>query len=160
MVRFVKLFSLSTSAVGIAIQPVIYQHVSELPAVVAAIVGGMAGFFIFITPVLLHIVTKRYVTLMTCNEQTCEFTATTYSLFLREKQHKFTPAQVTVPNVPGIFTTIRVDNKLPLFIDPNLFTDRRYFVQLMKYDEPLEWEIHSDGKTDGTAKKGGQPPSE
>lgn len=145
MVRFVKLFSLSTSAVGISLQPYIYQNVADLPLLVAAAVTGVTSFFIFLTPVLLHIVTKRYVIEMSLNEQTGKYTATTYSLFLRLKKLQFTSDQVSIPNMPGIFTTIRV-NKIPLFVDPNLFTDRRYFIKLMGYDEPMEWELNPEEK--------------
>jgi len=144
MVRFVKLFSLSTSAVGISLQPYIYQNVADLPLFVAAAVTGVASFFIFLTPVLLHIVTKRYVIEMSLNERTGKYTATTYSLFLRLKKLEFTSDQVSAPNMPGIFTTIRVNNKIPLFVDPNLFTDRSHFIKLMGYDAPMEWEMNPD----------------
>lgn len=141
MVRLVKLFSLSTSVVGIALQPFLYKQVSDLHWALAAMVGGVAGFFVFVTPVLLHVVTKRYVTQMYLDRNSGVFTATTYTLLLRERDHVFTAADVAVPTVPGIFTTVKIRDKVPLFIDPNLFLDRDAFVLMMKYDEPLDWEI-------------------
>ena len=141
MVRFVKLFSLSTSAVGISLQPAIYQNVLSMHWALAMVVGGTASFFIFITPLLLNLVTKRYVTSIYLEPKTGTFTATTYTFFLSEREHSFTPEQVEVPRVPGLFTSIRVNGKVPLFIDPDLFLSREAFIRMMKYDEPLDWEI-------------------
>ena len=145
-VRIVKVFSLSTSVAGICLQPFIYTKVSALPVVLAVAVGGFASFFIFLTPVLLHLISKRYVTQMTLDSHTGEYTATTYTFFLRKKIHRFTADDVAVPNVPGLFTSVRVHG-VPLFIDRDLFTDRRYFVELFKYADPLEWEIISENLT-------------
>jgi len=145
-VRIVKVFSLSTSVAGICLQPFIYTKLSALPVVLAVAVGGFASFFIYLTPVFLHLVSKRYVTEITLDAITGEYSATTYTFFLRKKVHRFTADDVMVPNVPGLFTSIRVHG-VPLFIDRDLFTDRRYFVQLFKYTDPLEWEIVSEGLT-------------
>ena len=141
-----KVFSLSTSVAGVCLQPFIYNKLSALPVVLAVAVGGFASFFIFFTPVLLHLISKRYVTEMTLDPVTGHYTAKTYTFFLRKKIHRFTADDVTVPNVPGLFTSIRV-NGVPLFIDRDLFTDRRHFVQLFKYTNPLDWEIVSKGST-------------
>ena len=143
-VRIVKVFSLSTSIVGICLQPFIYTKLSALPVILAVAVGGFASFFIYLTPVLLHLVSKRYVTQMTLDPFTGQYAATTYTFFLRKKVHRFTADDVSVPNVPGLFTSIRVRG-VPLFIDRDLFTDHRHFVQLFKYTDPLEWEIVSEG---------------
>lgn len=145
-VRIVKVFSLSTSIAGICLQPFIYKKLSALPVMLAVAVGGFASFFIYLTPVLLHLVSKRYVTEMTLDPVSREYTATTYTFFLRRKIHRFTVDDVTVPNVPGLFTSIRVHG-VPLFIDRDLFTDHRHFIELFKYTDPLEWEIVSEGLT-------------
>jgi len=145
-VRIVKVFSMSTSVAGICLQPFIYKKLSALPVILAVAVGGFASFFIYLTPVLLHLISKRYVTEMTLDPITGDYTATTYTFFLRKKIHRFTADDVSVPNVPGLFTSIRVRG-VPLFIDRDLFTDHRHFVQLFKYANPLEWEIVSEGLT-------------
>lgn len=157
-VRIVKVFSLSTSVAGICLQPFIYTKLSALPVVLAVAVGGFASFFIYLTPWLLHLVSKRYVTQITLDPVTAEYTATTYTFFLRKKVHRFTAGDVSVPNVPGLFTSIRVRG-VPLFIDRDLFTDRRHFVQLFKYTDPLEWEIVSEGLTPDNDKDLDKPSS-
>lgn len=156
-VRIVKVFSLSTSVAGICLQPFIYQKLSALPVILAVAVGGFASFFIYLTPVLLHLISKRYVTEMTLDPVSGDYTATTYTFFLRKKTHRFTADDVTVPNVPGLFTSIRVHG-VPLFIDRDLFTDPQHFVQLFKYTNPLEWEIVSEGVTPDNAKDSDKPP--
>lgn len=47
---------------------------------------GVVGFFTFVTPVLLHVITKKYVTEITYDESTEEYTATTISFFLTKIQ--------------------------------------------------------------------------
>jgi len=142
-VRIVKVFSLSTSVIGISLQPFIYQKLSALPVILAVAVGGFASFFIYLTPLLLHLVSKRYVTEMTLDPVSKEYTATTYTFFLRKKIHRFTVGDVTVPNVPGLFTSLRVHG-VPLFIDRDLFSDQSYFIELFKFNDPLDWEIVSE----------------
>jgi transmembrane protein 70 len=142
LVRFVKIFSISTSLMGISVQPLIYNQVADLHWALALMVGSVASFFVFVTPVLLHIITKRYVTRMYWDSETNKFSATTYSLFLRELEHNFIAEQVVVPSTPGIFTTILVNGgKTPLFLDPSLFVDKRALIHLLRYNEPLDWEI-------------------
>jgi len=143
-VRIVKVFSLSTSIAGICLQPFIYKKLSALPVALAIAVGGFASFFVYLTPVLLHLISKRYVTQMTLDSATGEYTAATYTFFLRKKVHRFTAGDVTVPNVPGLFTSIRVHG-VPLFIDRDLFTSESHFIQLFKYADPLDWEIVGEG---------------
>lgn len=83
----VKLFSLSTSVLGISAQPFLIEHGSKIvgPAGVVAMCT-MAGFFAFITPVLLHLVVKKYVIEMEHNPVTDEYTATTISLLMRKNK--------------------------------------------------------------------------
>jgi len=142
LVRFVKLFSITTSLMGIAVQPLIYNQVADLHWALALSLGGVTSFFIFITPLLLHIVTKRYVTHIYWHSDVDRFNAVTYSFLLRQLDHKFTSKEVISPSRPGLFTTVLVNGgKTPLFIDPSLFINKKAFVHLMKYNEPLDWEI-------------------
>lgn len=84
---------------GVVAQPILYEQADKLgsstPVIVA--VCGFVGFFTFVTPFLLHTITKRYVTEMTFDPQTQEYTATTISFFLRKSNLKFRVEDVTVP---------------------------------------------------------------
>ena len=48
--------------------------------------GAFMSFFTFATPLLVHYVSKKYVTEMYYNRMTDTYTAITYSLFLRKNQ--------------------------------------------------------------------------
>lgn len=82
----VKAFSLMTSIFGIATQPVILSRAFESEASIAIIIGSCTffGFFTFMTPMLLHVLTKKYVLTLQYYPETDSYTATTYSFFLNK----------------------------------------------------------------------------
>ena len=88
-IKLVKSFSLMTSVIGLGCQPLIYLKVSaagsaSLPFVVAG--GAFLSFFTFATPLLIHWVSKKYVTEMLYNRIENTYTAVTYSFLLRKKE--------------------------------------------------------------------------
>lgn len=85
-IRMVKVFSLATSLGGVVAQPILLEQASKIggtPMIVA--ICGFAGFFTFVTPLLLHLITKRYVTELHYDEGKKEYTASTIT-FLLQKQ--------------------------------------------------------------------------
>lgn len=85
-IRMVKVFSLATSLGGIVAQPILLEQASKIggtPMIVA--ICGFAGFFTFVTPLLLHLITKRYVTELHYDDAKKEYTASTIT-FLLQKQ--------------------------------------------------------------------------
>ena len=121
----VKIFSLSTSFAGLIAQPLLYEQADKMgsstPVIVA--VCGFVGFFTFITPFLLNLITKRYVTEMRYDPFTQEYTAVIITFFLRKKPITFKVEDVIVPEVPGMFTTFLVKTKemsrpASVFVDP------------------------------------------
>lgn len=64
-------------------------------------------------------------------------------------QTKFTPADVKVPEVPGMFTSIMVKDT-PLFLDPNSFENTDHYIKIMGYDKPIDFKLGLEEKTDGT----------
>lgn len=86
-IRAVKVFSLTTSAVGVTIQPMLIEQGSKLGGMpMVVFMCGFAGLFTFVTPLLLHFVTKKYVTQIAYDAARDEYTATTISFFLLRKQ--------------------------------------------------------------------------
>jgi len=77
-----------TSGVGLCIQPMVIQKAAEVGSSLAATIGvcTIAGFFTFITPVLIHLVTRKYVTSIEYNEKKDEYSATLISFFLKPKK--------------------------------------------------------------------------
>ncbi|XP_055627800.1 transmembrane protein 70 homolog, mitochondrial [Toxorhynchites rutilus septentrionalis] len=140
-IRAVKVFSLATSIGGIVAQPILLEQASKIggtPMIVA--VCGFAGFFTFITPFLLHLITKRYVTELHYDETTKEYAATTISFLMQRQQTKFKLDDVVVPEVPGMFSTFTVKNK-GLFVDPKLFADPTHYIKIMGYDKPIDFKF-------------------
>ncbi|KAK7504544.1 hypothetical protein BaRGS_00004030 [Batillaria attramentaria] len=140
MIKGVKIFSLSTSALGLCLQPYLYLSSEELPLALKFVMGGIVNFFIFINPFIIHYIAKKYVTDIHWNRETGVFTASKLSFFLRRKEIQFTAADVTVPDIPGMFTVLEVKGT-PLFLVPQDYLVRDAYVHLMGYDKPLEWEL-------------------
>lgn len=54
---------------------------------------------------------------------------------------------MTVPDVPGMFTSFLVKDKsskksIPLFVDPRLFADPTHYVKIMGYDKPIDFKLN------------------
>lgn len=145
MVKLVKGFSVSTSLIGLCVQPYLFANSGNYPLFVKIALGGTLSFFIFLTPLMLHFVTKRYVTKLYYNNDTGIFTGTTLTFFVHEKDTQFRQSDVTIPEIPGFFTTVKVNGK-PLFVDPTLFLNREGYIKLMGYDKPIDWRMPSEEK--------------
>ncbi|KAK2720884.1 hypothetical protein QYM36_004688 [Artemia franciscana] len=143
-VKNLKAFSFATSIAGITIQPIIFQKFHEIGFGASLSMAGIVGFFTFVTPYLIHTVTKRYVTEMIYDPTTDTYTAKTISFFLRKKEMTFTARDIEVPDVPGMFTTIKVHKK-PLLLTPDGFYSKKQYLRIMKLDVPLDFEIE-EGK--------------
>ncbi|KAH8322436.1 hypothetical protein KR067_004854 [Drosophila pandora] len=150
--KLVKFFSLSTSLAGLAAQPILLEQGMKIGGTgMAVFLCSVGGFFTFVTPLLLHFITKKYVTELHYNPQTEEYTATTISILLQKIKTKFRPNDVVVPEVPGMFTSFLV-NKRPLFVDPALFDDPEHYVKIMGYDKPIDFKLDLSVREDKTAK--------
>lgn len=81
----VKAFSLLTSCFGFAVQPLILQRAIETQSSTALLIGTFTfiGFFTLVTPVLLHLLTRKYIISLTYCPKTDTYTASTYSFFLK-----------------------------------------------------------------------------
>merc|ERR1719244_1343277 len=97
--------------------------------------GAFFSMFTFATPLLIHWVSKKYVTEMLYNRIENTYTAVTYSFLLRRKQITFKASDVTIPNIPGMFTTFQVNGN-SLFVDADSFQSAKHYGKLMGYDKP------------------------
>ena len=87
-IKLVKGFSLTTSFISIACQPVLMMnmHQANTNLAVMAGAGAFLSIFTFATPLLIHHISKKYVTELNYNKMEDSYTAITYSLFLRKKE--------------------------------------------------------------------------
>lgn len=145
-IKLVKTFSLMTSCIGLAFQPILYSYSStggSVGAVVAA--GAVISFFTLGTPLLIHSVSKKYVTKLYYNQVEDKYTAVVYNIFVRPRKIEFKLGDVQVPDIPGMFTTFKAKN-VALFVEGSLFNEPVHFGKIMGYDKPLNlrWDTESD----------------
>jgi len=142
-VHITKFFSLSSSLFGLCIQPYLLGQASAAhPAVIVAL-GSFVCFFTYVTPFLIHLITKRYVVFLHFEEETGTFTCTTLNFFLRRKLMTFKASDVVIPEIPGVFTSFLVKGT-PLFVNPQDFIDIEAYRSLMGYDKPLDLQLEED----------------
>lgn len=154
-IRSVKVFSLTTSFAGVIAQPMLYEQATKAGTSFPLVLGACSviGFFTFVTPFLLHYITKKYVTELHFDPKTQEYIATVISFFLVKQHIKFRVEDVTVPEVPGMFTSFLVKSKgqgkpVGLFVDPKLFDDPSHYVKIMGYDKPIDFRFEeAQGET-------------
>lgn len=157
-IKSVKVFSLSTSIAGLVAQPILYEKAAQLGSSTPVIVGicGFVGFFTFVTPFLIHLITKKYCTELYFDPATSEYTATIFNFFLVKKQIKFKVEDVHVPEVPGMFTSFIVNHKgsnpTSLFVDPKLFDDPYHYVKIMGFDKPMDFKLNLPAEDDSKKK--------
>lgn len=113
---------------------------------------GIVGFFTFVTPLLLHLVTKKYVTNMTFDPVKDEYTAETITFLLRKRKINFKIDDVKIPEVPGMFTSVLVKG-VPLFVDPRMFHDPEHYIKMMGYDKPIDFKLGLTEKEKDEEKK-------
>ncbi|XP_038211683.1 transmembrane protein 70 homolog, mitochondrial [Zerene cesonia] len=140
-IRSVKVFSVCSSIAGLCAQPILVKEASNIGSTSLLVaLCSVVGFFTFVTPILLHLVTKKYVTEMHYDPSTSTYRATTISFFLIPKKLDFTPDDVVVPDIPGMFTTMQAKGK-PLFIEARHFNDPLHYAKIMGYDKPLDFKL-------------------
>ncbi|XP_029929426.1 transmembrane protein 70, mitochondrial [Myripristis murdjan] len=140
-VRGVKMFSYTSSGASLCLMPHVMLNsglaLQSLP--VQAAFCGIIGFFTFLTPVLLHLVTKGYVVRLYHKADSDTYTAVTYNFLLMEKRTVFQQRQVRIPEVSKMFTTFYAD-KTGLLVNPDLFPLAHDYNHLMGYDQPFTFD--------------------
>nr|SVE75364.1 EOG090X0CKL [Daphnia dolichocephala] len=143
-VRAVKTFSFGTSLIGVGMQPMLYEHMSapesSLPLMVA--LYSAVGIFTFVTPFLIHFVTKKYVTDITFDPTTKEYSASVYRFLPTKRKINFKLEDVSVPDVPGAFTTLCVKN-IPVLCSPSDFLYPEHYIKFMGYDKPVNYQLRT-----------------
>jgi len=137
-VKVLKLFSISTSLVGIAAQPILYKALGTVHVAVLVSFGTFFCLFTYCTPFLFHWVLKRYVIRLTFDPSSQLFTAYTFNFIGREKTLTFSAKDVHVPDIGGAFTTLTAKG-VPLLINPTLFKDADVYSHLMGLDKPMDF---------------------
>ncbi|XP_072323642.1 transmembrane protein 70, mitochondrial [Scyliorhinus torazame] len=138
----VKFFSYSTSIFSLCVMPYVLLQSGlgiQSPALQIAFCGTM-GFFTFLSPTVLHLLTKGYVVRLYHDEKTDNYTAITYNVLLQQKKTVFHQKDVTVPGVSKMFTTFYANRK-SLLVNPVLFWHPNDYSHLMGYDQPFSFNL-------------------
>lgn len=62
-------------------------------------------------------------------------------------QTEFTPDDVVIPEVPGMFTSFKVKGKA-LFLDPRYFEKPEHYSKIMGYDKPMDFKLYESPPDD------------
>jgi transmembrane protein 70 len=114
-----KILSLTSSAFGISLLPLISDTVNSSSILAKIIVFGTTSFFIFVTPLLSIYLTKRYVNNIYYDKEKEILTLEQYNFFMMKKCEKIKLSDLYVPELPGLFSTIK-----------NKKTNNAYFIEL------------------------------
>ena len=134
---------MSSSVIGLGLQPYLYTALLEHSPLIKGLMGGVVGTFVVVTPLLIHSITRRYVTNMYYNPVDGEFTVDTLTFFVGRKRETFTAADVSSEVMASMFSNLEVKGR-PLLIDPSCFSDREAYIKLMGYDKPMDLNLKAD----------------
>uniref|UniRef100_A0A8B9QCJ5 Transmembrane protein 70 n=1 Tax=Apteryx owenii TaxID=8824 RepID=A0A8B9QCJ5_APTOW len=141
----VKFFSYSTSIFNLFMMPYIMLKtgIGFESLLVQAAFYGLIGFFTFITPVTLHILTKGYVIRLYYKAEMDTYTAITYNAILAEKATVFHQKDVKIPDISKMFTTFYAKTK-SMLVNPMLFPNPQDYEHLMGYDKPFYFDLEEE----------------
>ncbi|KAG2458493.1 TMM70 protein, partial [Polypterus senegalus] len=138
----VKFFSYSSSMFSICVAPYLFLKtgIGVDSLALQVVFCGIIGFFTFLTPVLLHMITKGYVVRLYHSPQTDIYTAVTYSALLSETKTVFHQKDVQVPDVSKMFTSFYAKKK-SMLVNPMLFEVPSDYSHLMGFDKPFLFDL-------------------
>ncbi|CAL8343544.1 unnamed protein product [Merluccius merluccius] len=134
----VKTFSYTTTVATMFMMPYVLfeSQLATRSLAVQAIIIAIASLFTFVSPVLLHLLTKRYVIRLYHDAEEDTYTAVTYNVFMMEKKTVFKQGEVRIPAGPKMFTTFYA-GPLGMMVDPDFFQLPSDYNHLMGYDQPF-----------------------
>ncbi|KAM4623665.1 transmembrane protein 70, mitochondrial [Polymixia lowei] len=145
----VKMFSYTSSGMSLCLMPhiLLKTGLAAQSWAVQASFCTVIGIFTFLTPVLLHLLTKGYVVRLYHDADADTYTAVTYSALLVPKKTVFHQKQVRIPAVNRMFTTFYA-GKTGLLVNPDLFQLPSDYNHLMGYDQPFSFDMDDLEKPD------------
>ncbi|NWW93472.1 TMM70 protein, partial [Rhynochetos jubatus] len=145
----VKFFSYSTSIFNLFMMPYIMLKtgIGFESLLVQAAFYGLIGFFTFVTPVTLHVLTKGYVIRLYYKDEMDTYTAITYNAILAEKVTVFHRKDVKIPDITKMFTTFYAKTK-SMLVNPTLFQNPQDYNHLMGYDKSLYFNLEEEKEAD------------
>ncbi|KAM7123009.1 transmembrane protein 70, mitochondrial isoform 2-T2 [Ciconia maguari] len=145
----VKFFSYSTSIFNLFMMPyiILKTGIGFESLFVQAAFYGLIGFFTFVTPVTLHVLTKGYVIRLYYKDEMDMYTAITYNAILAEKATVFHQKDVKIPDITKMFTTFYAKTK-SMLVNPTLFPNPQDYNHLMGYDKSFYFNLEEEKEAD------------
>ena len=137
--KVAKSLSLTSSIGGALCYPLMLLRIlEETSTLIAFGYTIITAMFVLLTPSLMQLICKRYLTSLYYHEQTEQFTGFYKNFFMIEKQIKFRAEDVQVPPLTGIFTSMLIHNK-PFFVNHTDFYDKTILFKMLGYDKDFDF---------------------
>ncbi|CAF0851153.1 unnamed protein product [Rotaria sp. Silwood1] len=134
-----KSLSLASSIGGAICYPVMIPKILEETSLFVAIgYTIISATFVLLTPSLIQLICKRYLTSLYYHEQTGQFTGFYKNFFMMERQIRFRAEDVEVPPITGMFTSMLI-KKNPYFINHDDFYDKQVLIKMLGYDKEFDF---------------------
>ena len=115
--------------------PKILEEASMIFAIGYTIISAT---FVLLTPSLIQMISKRYLTSIYYHEKTGQFTAFYKNFFMMERQIRFRSEDVQVPPITGMFTSMLVNDQ-PYFVNHEDFEDKQVLMKMLGYDKEFDF---------------------
>nr|XP_018917198.1 PREDICTED: uncharacterized protein LOC109044111 [Bemisia tabaci] len=138
-----KLFSFTTSAVGITGFPVVAEQIQKFPEKTGwyLAVLSVMSFFSFGTPVLLQLLASKYILYIDYNQSKDLYTLYTYTLFFGLKPASFNATDVSTVSTPLASVSIRGKGYL---LEASNFTDLNHYKRMVGYDKEFDFSDNNE----------------
>lgn len=147
-----KYFSVGSSVIGLCLTPWIVSEMSTGGLVFKIAVTTASGFFILVTPLLIHFLCKRYVVKMYYDKASSTFSAVKLNLLAQQRVFKFKPNEIKDSLTNPLCTVEVRDQGFLLDTDDLMNTNPDAYVAFMRYDQPIDLDKYTvDPKTGPSA---------
>lgn len=137
--RAAKSLSLASSLGGAICYPIMLPKILHETSIFVAIgYTIISATFVVLTPSLIQMICKRYLTSLYYNEKTEEFTGFYKNVFMMQRQIKFRSEDVEVPPITGMFTSMLIKQK-PFFLNHDDFADKPILMKMLGYDKEFDF---------------------
>jgi transmembrane protein 70 len=134
-----KSLSLASSIGGAVCYPIMIPKILEEASIYVAIgYTIISATFVLLSPSLIQLICKRYLTSLYYQENTGQFTGFYKNFFMIERQIRFRAEDVQVPPLTGMFTSMLIKNQ-PFFINHDDFYDKPVLTKMLGYDKEFDF---------------------
>ncbi|KAL0280315.1 UNVERIFIED_CONTAM: hypothetical protein PYX00_001648 [Menopon gallinae] len=143
-IKGLKALSFSTSFIGLVAQPFLYSQLVKLPGPLMYLLYTAFGIFTFLTPILIHMVARKYVMEITYDPTRDMYEAQTMTFFFKYRPLEFSLSHISKVDSPSIFNSYFIKEE-PFIIFQDGFLDNEHYIKIHRYDQPLDLRLNEEG---------------